>query len=176
MHPETPVRQIETDNAVRTLRRERIKWELEKNAWRVIDSAMYAPPIPPVIQAGTNDFYRLWPTRTQNVVNVFSVTGPNPWDVASPLVDAVMPETFLKTRFLNGYHRCLLDRIQIHSTFYPNVAFIPLRDFFECFQPYYSLELSLGAGSTGILVDTIEQMDRLLPEPLLPDFTEPSRP
>ena len=176
MHPETPVRQIETDNAVRTLRRERIKWELEKNAWRVIDSAMYAPPIPPVIQAGTNDFYRLWPTRTRNVVNVFSVTGPNPWDVASPLVDAVMPETFLKTRFLNGYRRCLLDRIQIHSTFYPNVAFIPLRDFFECFQPYYSLELSLGAGSTGILVDTIEQMDRLLPEPLLPDVTEPSRP
>ena len=106
-HPASPVRQMNTDNAVRTLRRERVAWEQKKDAWRVIDSAMYAPPIPPVILAGTNDFYRIWPTRSRSVVNVFTVTGPNPWDVESPLVDAAMPEDFLKTRFLNRSSRGL---------------------------------------------------------------------
>lgn len=174
-HPASPVRQMNTDNAVRTLRRERVEWKQKKDAWRVIDSAMYAPPIPPVILAGTNDFYRIWPTRSRSVVNVFTVTGPNPWDVESPLVDAAMPEDFLKTRFLNGYRRVFTDRISVHHAFHPDEEFIPLRDFFDCFHLSFDFYLTFGNGPDSILLEQMEQMDRLLPEPLLPETDISSR-
>lgn len=150
-------------------------WEQKKDAWRVIDSAMYAPPIPPVILAGTNDFYRIWPTRSRSVVNVFTVTGPNPWDVESPLVDAAMPEDFLKTRFLNGYRRVFTDRISVHHAFHPDEVFIPLRDFFDCFHLSFDFYLTFGNGPDSILLEQMEQMDRLLPEPLLPETDISSR-
>ena len=116
------------------------------------DRTVVPPSVPPVVVAGPDDFYRVWHAANGCFVNVFRITGPNPWDVASPLSDAGTPEQMKRTRFLNGYRRVYTDWIALHDFFHPETKIHPPCDFFDLFD-----------GASGMI-----QLDRLMPEPLVP--------
>lgn len=116
------------------------------------DGAVVPPAVPSVIVAGPNDFYRVWHAANGNFVNVFRITGPNPWDVISPLSEADTPEEMKRTRFLNGYRRLYSDWIALYAFFHPEESAHPPCDFFDLF-----------ASSSGMT-----QLDRLIPEKLVP--------
>lgn len=116
------------------------------------DRAVVPPAVPSVIVAGADDFYRVWHAANGSFVNVFRITGPNPWDVSSPLSEADTPEEMKRTRFLNGYRRVYADWIALHSFFHPENKVHPPSDFFDLFD-----------SASGMI-----QLDRLLPEKLIP--------
>ena len=118
----------------------------------VYDRTVIPPCVPPVVVAGPDDFYRVWHAANGSFVNVFRITGPNPWDVSSPLSEADTPEEMKRTRFLNGYRRVYADWIALHSFFHPEKKVHPPSDFFDLFD-----------SASGMI-----QLDRLLPEKLIP--------
>lgn len=116
------------------------------------DSVVVPPSIPPIISAGPNDFYRIWHAANGSFINVFQVTGPNPWDVSSPLSEADTPKEMKRIRFLNGYRRTYTDWIELHALCYPSGKILSPCDFFDLFD-----------FSSGTL-----QLERLMPEKLIP--------
>lgn len=175
--PEESVRQVNLDDTIRFLRSHSKDFITYNKTKEMIGMTTCAPPIPPVFLAGTNDIYRIWTSPTQSCINVFSVTGPHPWDVSSPLVDVSMPEDFQKLRFLNGYRREFGERVNIYQLFHLNDGTVLQRDFFDLFpEDSSSGFLYLEGRYEQIPFIAPKQIDRLLPEPLLPDAAQPSRP
>ena len=113
---------------------------------------MTAPHVPPVFTAGRDDLYRIWTSPSHSYLNVFRVTGPNPWDVESPLSDAETPAIMRRSRFLNGYRREFSCWLANHRWFQPEDLTIPPCEFFDLFH-----------FRSGMI-----RLERLVPEPLLP--------
>ena len=103
------------------------------------------PEIPPSFRAGTNDLYRVWISTSDSIFHVFVPTGVGKWDVRSPFSESETPERMREALRLGDARINYEDWSAIFGM-------NPPRDFYQLFEP----------GSPMI------QLDRLLPEKLLP--------
>ena len=103
------------------------------------------PDVPPSFRAGTNDLYRVWTASQESYLNVFIPEGSGLWDVRSPFSEGKTPQSMLDKLRVGNVRANYTDWTEVFGT-------RPPHDFYQLFEP----------GSPMI------QLDRLLPENLLP--------
>lgn len=110
------------------------EWKLilgSTNGWNVATGPVTSGPetIPPVVRAGTNDFYRIWLSESDFYVDVFTCGDGSVGSIRSPLAHANRPPP--ETRYQAGGFPIMYSW---YEAWFPDIPPNMPRDFYQLFE------------------------------------------